>query len=199
MRACAIAAMGVMVGVLGAASARAEPDFARDGWYVGVGASYAKENIDAIDDDGFGISGYFGYRFLRYFAAECEVEWIPLFEQQYVKVDRMWTAHVNAKAYLPLGRFQPFVSAGMGLMQARVRLDHVSIGAGGAVRTREKREEGAFAGRLGGGFDVYLTENVVLSASAKYTIGTGGLDDFEYVSAGGSLQYRFWPTRYRSK
>jgi opacity protein-like surface antigen len=195
MRASAIAAMGLMAGMLGAVSVQAEPEldraqqeFDRDGWYVGVGASYAKENIDGIDDDDFGINGYFGYRFLRYFAAECEVEWIRRFEEPYVEVDRVWTVQANGKAYLPLGRFQPFVSAGMGLVQARVRLVDVPAAASVTLQTRQK---GAFGGRLGGGLDVYITESVVFSVSAKYTMATGGLDGFEYVSAGGGLQYRF--------
>jgi hypothetical protein len=53
------------------------------------------------------------------------------------------------------------------------------------------RDEGNFAGRLGGGIDVYLTGNWVLTADAIYTIGSGDVSDFPYLSIGWGFAYRF--------
>lgn len=48
-----------------------------------------------------------------------------------------------------------------------------------------------FAARFGAGLDIYLTENIVLSAGVDYVLPTGDVNDLDYVSFGGGGQYRF--------
>jgi hypothetical protein len=44
---------------------------------------------------------------------------------------------------------------------------------------------------MGGGLDVYLTDNFVFVTSALYNWPTGNIDSLGYWSFGAGLQYRF--------
>jgi opacity protein-like surface antigen len=52
-------------------------------------------------------------------------------------------------------------------------------------------DENGFTWRLGGGFDFYQTENVVLNIEAVYYLPTGDVRDFDFVTIGLGAQYRF--------
>jgi hypothetical protein len=54
-------------------------------------------------------------------------------------------------------------------------------------------EDGAFVSRYGGGIDVYVTKNIVLTAESAWVLPTGGLDDLTQVQIVGAIQYRFDP------
>jgi hypothetical protein len=55
------------------------------------------------------------------------------------------------------------------------------------------KESGSFASRYGGGIDVYITKNIVLTAESAWVLPTGNLDDLKQVQIGGAVQYRFDP------
>jgi opacity protein-like surface antigen len=115
----------------------------------------------------------------------------------------------NMKGHLLTGRFQPFVLGGFGFMRmetksrditpnATARTDVCPADAGvppdpnppcWAAQASERQVNVAL--RLGGGIDVYLTENIVMSAEASYLMPTGKLDNMDYYSIGVGLQYRF--------
>jgi outer membrane protein OmpA-like peptidoglycan-associated protein len=66
------------------------------------------------------------------------------------------------------------------------------------VNTRNVRASGAesdteFAGRVGGGVDVWITQHIAAYVDAAYVMPTGGLSDLRYVSLGGGLKYSFAP------
>ena len=72
----------------------------------------------------------------------------------------------------------------LGLGAMVVEVDD-SVGAG--VST----DETDFAARFGGGIEAYLTETIALTFDASYVVPTDDLDDFNYVSLGWGLNYRF--------
>jgi opacity protein-like surface antigen len=177
-----------------------EPDYAATGPYLGVGAAFAWDNFDNIGrldpDMAYGFNAWGGYRFLSYLAAELQIEYVNGFDDQ----AEIWIRDIfpspllldrsdaegeavtftgNLKAYLPLGRFQPFVLAGVGL-------GYVEFDLG-----RRKSSDTDFAARFGGGIDFYVTEALALQISSSYVLQTGDLNGFDYVSLIAGLQYRF--------
>lgn len=57
--------------------------------------------------------------------------------------------------------------------------------------TRVNETASGFIARFGGGFDVYITRSVVASAGVDYVLPTGDVEDLDYLSFGGGIQYRF--------
>ncbi|MBW2716671.1 MAG: porin family protein [Deltaproteobacteria bacterium] len=183
-----------------------EPDYAETGPYLGAGAAFAWENFEirgrSDPDMAFGVNGWGGYRLHRFLAVELQVEYLngfdtrrefqsflPGFGNNVAKSDMEAVIFTgNLKAYLPLGRFQPFVLAGMGL--GYFKLDStVSISAFPTFRSSDSDTD--LAVRLGGGFDFYLLETLALQLSSSYVLPTGDFDGFDYVSLIAGLQYRF--------
>ena len=88
----------------------------------------------------------------------------------------------NVKGYLLTGRVQPFLLAGVGLMQVEAK-DTVGVGL--------SIEEEDFAARFGGGVDFYINPNIAVVIDVGYVLPTGDLDGLDYVSFSGGFQYRF--------
>ena len=90
----------------------------------------------------------------------------------------IWTNHasVNGKVTLPMARFQPYLSGGVGVLNAN---------AGGTRLT--------VAGRFSAGTDVALTEHVALFLDAAYLLPGGGgvATDLQYFSFGWGGKYLF--------
>ena len=191
-----------------------EDDYARRGWMVGVGGSYAVETfeddaerelqgklesktVSLSVDDSFGFNARVGYRCHRRFSAEAEVEWLNGFKSdltqpgfaQLAKVDfEPVVVTTNVKGYLLTGRYQPFLLVGAGAMTADTKLrDPVGL----AFTGLDSESENAFAMRFGGGIDLYATKNVVVSLDIDYVLPFGSLDALDYVTIGWGLQYRF--------
>jgi opacity protein-like surface antigen len=195
-----------------------EDDFARRGWLVGVGGSYAFESFEddaeadfqrdlppppgdapvALSvDNSFGFNGRVGYRCHRYFSAEVEVEWLDGFSADLTETGFPQLAKVgfepvvvtaNAKGYLPFGRYQPFLLVGAGVMTADIKLRDPVGLTGTGVESTSANE---FAWRFGGGIDFYATEHVVVSVGADYVLPFGELDALDYITVTWGLQYRF--------
>lgn len=168
-----------------AATARAEHDpFNRPGAFAGLGGSYAVSAFQGPLKDVFGDSLGFqargGYRFDEIFAVEGIYEYLDDFG---VKGARggFWTNNftVNGKLILPLERFQPYLSGGVGFLNAEPH------GSGDG--------QWAFAGRFSGGTDVALTEKVALFLDAGYVIPAGGstIGELQYFSFGWGAKYLF--------
>jgi hypothetical protein len=176
-----------------ASFAEAGPDYGRPGAYgifsMAVGAEVDWQDTaesllgdQARVDTAIGFNVRAGYRVLSRLALEAEFEWLPGFD---VKVGNdvkaadltSWRAGGNVKGYLiDRGRFQPFLNVGLGYYRT----------AG-----RGWRVVGDFSARFGGGFDGYFTENIAISLSADYILNTGSVDEFDYVSVGVGVMYRF--------
>jgi opacity protein-like surface antigen len=187
-------------------------DYARRGWMIGVGGSYAIEtfeddaqsNLDRIlgvptrlsVDNSFGFSGRGGYRCHRRFSAEFQIEWLDGFDSDFSSTGFGELGELrfepivyttNVKGYLLTGRYQPFLLLGAGLTSVDAKLTKDNVGLG----LSSNQNENSFTMRFGGGIDLYATKNVVVSLQADYVRPFGNLDDLTYVSIGWGLQYRF--------
>jgi opacity protein-like surface antigen len=159
----------------GAASSDAvadEPDYARPGPYMQVGLVQAWGQFkDPTVPSRVGINLAVGGRFIQYAAAELDFEGVPNWSI-YGRETTTYAIMANGKGYFPIGRFQPFVLAGIGTLISEQGNDHIA----------------RFAYRFGGGLDVFLTESIYLSASYRYT---GNLDDFGYTNMLYLVGYHF--------
>jgi opacity protein-like surface antigen len=187
---------------------RKGPDYARTGLYVGAGLTYATDLYEdeiedqvgfSVDiDDTFGANARLGARFLRFVGFEVQYEWLDTYDIKIqnaggkAKVDTQ-TLTANLKLYLPLSRFQPYALGGIGYQ--RYELDGSFFN--GTIQF--KQDEYAVAGRLGVGFDLYITEHVVFFAEgsavlsdAKIEIPTlSDVDQLFYAGIETGLIWRF--------
>jgi opacity protein-like surface antigen len=185
------------------ASPASSQDYARPGFYIGagvLGGSYTAledEVEDALRALGYqwsvdtdptvGFEIYGGYRLHPNFAIEGEFEMLPEADIDVggagtVAELETWTFTGNAKAFLLTGRTQPYALIGLGVMGAEIE-DAVGLGV--------SESDSDFTMRFGGGLDFCITENIVVNASVDYVLPTGDVEDLDYVSFGGGIQYRF--------
>ncbi len=160
-------------------------DYARNGFYLGLSGVAAFEDFKntggASIDDSLGLNFRGGYRFHPHLAAEAQFEWIEGFDVSGSSIEfETWTFTGNLKAYLLTSQVQPYALFGMGVMQVEVDLP------GGFTLQDED-----FVVRVGGGIDVYASENIVLSLEGVYVAAADDLNDFNYVSLGWGFLYRF--------
>lgn len=144
-------------------------------------------NDDLEHDISPGFDLYAGYRIHRFLAAELEFEMLPGVEfdvNEGTLVEADTFAFTGAlRAILPLGRFEPYVLGGVGVMEAKLD-DSQDLGV--------IFKDGAdLLARVGGGFDFHIARCVALRFSAEWMIPRGDLHELDYVSIGGGLQYRF--------
>lgn len=175
--------------------------------------------VDGADvEDGFwGVNGVVGYRVEERVAFEVEAEWLSGSNKSSldvegssgthtIEIEEIWAITANVKIYPPLtGRFQPFGVVGLGLQNSRLEVDMVTSGltttdegenvvvsADFQVRSRKNTLDGVV--RLGGGIDMYATENVAVELNATYVlpfVDVGGITTTDYLSVGWRLKYRF--------
>lgn len=161
---------------LAAQSALAQ-DFARPGAYAALNGVTA---IETIDGDGTtevatGLGARLGYRLSPQLAVEGLVDWSGDFANGPFDLTST-TITGNVKFYLAQDQLQPYLLAGIG-----TQIADTNVGD----------SESAFAARVGGGFDYYLSERFGLLGEVAYTIPTGDLDGLDYVSVGWGVFYRF--------
>ncbi len=166
-------------------------DFTRDGFFIQAQGVRAWELFSGFDnDDDAGLNVALGWRGFEMFGGDFEFEWINRFESEgppgtadirTYTIALMFRVYPLARLFAPdswFNRVQPYVRAGPGWQWVDQR------GGGGDDR-------GDFSPRFGGGFDVYITENVVVTMGANYHHPIGRVDNFTYITAGGGFQYRF--------
>jgi opacity protein-like surface antigen len=185
-----------------AAAARAAADharqqreraFSRKGPYLGVGAFYAPEAFDeagpVIVRSSRGLIGLAGYRLHPRLGVELRYDWLegfdfdsPSFSDGEIEA---WSLVLGAKGYLLTGRYQPYLTGGLGVIDADVEADRVSDGR----RVHDDETEALV--RIGVGVDVYLSEVLVWNLEGTINIPSGGLSDLDYGLLGTGLQLRF--------
>jgi opacity protein-like surface antigen len=184
-----------LLGALSASSARADSEFARSGPYIGVGASYGFNLLessfddvlgDDVDvDDTWGANARLGYRVLSWFAVEAQYEYLDNFE---VSIDdfrladlKAQTISGNLRFIVPIRRFQPYLVMGAGA--TFFDLDDNQV-PGLDV------DNSSFSGRIGLGFDVYVTRHIVVGIGADAVLSTAEVtDEFFSGDSSGSLSY----------
>jgi opacity protein-like surface antigen len=191
--------------------AQAQDDYARPGGYIGLGGTYAFHwfpgNFDndvtggtaVKTENSAGLNVRGGYRFNSWAALEGEYEWVSGFENKVggAKIFDLTyhTFTANGKFLYPgWGRFQPYGLLGVGF--AVLQVDSRS----GAGATLDGSAVG-FAGRVGAGLDVYLSENWLLNAGIDLQLNTAQIDNSSgvgkdvgtlfYVPVQFGVQYRF--------
>ncbi|HTO70874.1 MAG TPA: outer membrane beta-barrel protein [Myxococcota bacterium] len=155
-------------------------DFGRSGPYVGVGASRSVNLIEAFLDgtavldqihvsDSWGVNVRAGYRAFSWLAFEAEYEWLDPFRAElgglHIGSIGFQSATANMKFIIPIRRFQPYLLLGAGALFTSIEDRHAFLTA----------DHSAFAGRLGVGFDVYLTQNLVLNSGVEGVLSPAGL------------------------
>ncbi len=191
-----------------AASAGAETDtFTKPGAYLGVGPSYLWSQFQKIRDSGdnsvpagdtWGFNARGGYRFSPYCAAEALYEYgdtfglgrTPRLQNRHTVQTNVFT--ISGKGILPLfignlnGAVQPYITGGIGFLNANLdRNARADIGGGSGT---------SFAGRVGGGLDLPITEHIVPYVDYSYTMTTGGdtgSNNAWYTSIGFGVKYQF--------
>lgn len=201
-------------------------DFDRPGLYVGLSGVYQHNVFEnrienllddeleavlppgtsvglSIEDSG-GLSALVGYRLASFFAAELQYEWVDEydFEAGGTSIYGI-TSHTltgNAKLILPTWRIQPYLVIGVGFSSSEV--DRSALGTSlnnipGSDIDIENGKQTDLAARAGLGFDLYVTEHIVINAQGQAVLTTlekpdlGDIDDLNYVGFSAGLQYRF--------
>ena len=161
-------------------------NFSRSGVYLGAGGLYAIEDFDntgSLDfDNGPGFNFRLGYRIIPHIAIEAMGERVDAFDLDGVSGAEIntWTGTINGKFFALTDRFQPYGLLGAGFMRAKAEVSGFS-----------DETETDFAMRFGGGLDTYATGNWVINLEFSYVLPTGDVDDVNYFSLGGGIQYRF--------
>lgn len=206
--------------VLCVASAASGSDYARRGLYVGVGGAYVIEHFDLPDEierlpestdsfrdveagDSWGAEARVGYRVHPNVAAEGQLQYYDNFAIDVAADGRPesplrkaltlngLSLMANVKGYPFTGRVQPYGLGGLGLLWIHAQGSHARSDDFFHTRAGFKDHDVQFAGRLGGGIDGYITQNLLLNVEASFVLPTGSLHDFRMVPISLGVQYRF--------
>ena len=163
----------------------------RDGWYLGAGGGGSIEYFQhgSAKNSGF-AQVRAGYHFLQFAALELQLEYTPKFKGKSGNYDGVNTGvfgtWANIKGYPTApwtGPVQPFAMIGLGWWWER-RWGSELNGV---------HQNGGFVSRFGGGLDVYVTRNIVVTAETAFVVPTGHVSSLDQLQIGGALQYRFGP------
>ncbi len=172
-------------------------------------------------DDSWSVRSHAGYRCHSRFSVSASAEVFGGFDTTWSgfqgtgsdDID-LYAVTADVKGYLLTGRYQPYVLLGGGFMKAETKPlnpDGV-IGSQtpaaypdgvtspprppimptpifGPVYQSGHNED--FVLRLGGGVDLYATQNVVVNLTASYLVPLGELSRIRVYSVGGGFEYRF--------
>jgi hypothetical protein len=162
------------------AAAPNEVSYVRRGLFAGLGGATAVEFFDGDgasgEEVGLGLNVRTGFRCSERESAELEFEWIEGFDGERPEDAALWVLTSNAKIALLTGRIQPFLLAGIGILH-------------GDPASRGPHTD--LTGRLGGGVDVFVTQQLAVSLDASYVIPTGTVQQLDAVSIGWGLRYHF--------
>jgi hypothetical protein len=194
--------------------------FDRRGFFIGAGAGFAGEDFSskpvtdiadifgagatATADDSWSVKGRGGYRCHPRYSVGATLEYFGGFDTQWTgalgagsdDID-IFVATTDIKGYLLTGRYQPYLVLGGGVLHNKTKVTNptglYTKGEGDPVVTSitQSRSYTDFVVRLGGGFDVYATDHVVVNISAGYLFPLGEVSGVELFTAGGGIEYRF--------
>ena len=182
-------------------------EYTDTGGYIVLGGLYGVEDFqdfeDASVDDSWGFEFRGGYRFNDYLAVEGEYDYldgfdmkvpIPLFGRKRFTFDGgLVTA--NVKAYLPLGRFQPYAIFGAGVMWADLRTSYPVGWVCGpwwcSSAYARIDNSTSFVLKYGVGTDIHIDDNWAITLDATYVQPFASLEDLQYVSFAWGFRYRY--------
>ena len=170
----------------GSGSSDGGKSFGRAGGYVSGAAVKGVERFDdgdkglSFDDGNIGYAVRGGMRTADGFALEASVERVDSYTIQAASARQdldFSTLSVSGKFFVFDGRFQPYLTAGIGW--AWVNISGPGTG-----------DNAAFY-RGGLGVDVYLTESIALFAEGNYDWMTGDLRNLDHVNLMAGVMFRF--------
>ena len=198
----------------------AEPAKDRSGPFLGLGISYFLEEFpgSGVDSNGQGYATDYdnswgfnlrgGYRFNDYLAAEGVLEYADGYSSKVERPnpagligvdsdtidDSRWSIDfaVNAKAILPLGRFEPYVSGGIGfLYMNELSIEELEIPGEGRVKYSQSDDPVVFMGRVAAGVDFAINDTFGVFAEAAYLLPTSSQSDYNSIAVnfGGRLTF----------
>ncbi len=178
-------------------------------------ASAASEPVDATFEDALGFQARVGYRLTSILAGEIQGDFNSGFRTlipagpdnpdlpvgTLVPFDlEHGIISFNAKAIAPLGRFEPYALVGIGGMWTNLVTGFdtgVACGPGWywgwwctGVRTRVA-SGGGFISRFGGGFDVWVTEDLAVTVDASYVLPTGEISPLEFWTLNWGAKFKY--------
>lgn len=170
-----------------AATGHAQDDYARLGPYAGIGFIGAIEVFpgapSGLIDNSVGVNVEGGFRLHPNFAAEIDYEFVEGFNIEGTSAEiEIWVLTVNAKAILATGQLQPYLLVGLGVMNADLEVDGVSV-------LDEEGED--FVVRFGAGLDFFISRHVGLYGEFGYVVPTDSVDNLDYLSLGIGARYHF--------
>jgi len=162
----------------------------RAGPYAGVALGGVIEQFDLPGDaDGestwtAGLRG--GYRFARYAAVELAYEELGENDLEVSSTDlgelSGRTFVVQGKGYLLHAPLQPYLLAGIGIIDAELD-DSSGLGLGGS--------ETDTVYKLGGGLEAHSGEHLTFFLESAWTKPDGDAEEFEYITVLGGVNWRF--------
>jgi opacity protein-like surface antigen len=169
--------VGLSLSLPAAASAEDEAqDYAESGAYLHGAVIQAFEAFDVpATNTRVGFDLALGGRFWRYLAGEVEFQAVPYWKLQGIE-QSTYGITANAKGYFPIGRFQPYILAGLGTL---ISEPNQTVGVNTVAR---------FAYRFGVGIDVFVWKRAIMSVGYGYT---GNLADFGYSALYWRIGYHF--------
>ncbi len=176
---------------------RADEGYARRGFYLGLHSGYTGElfeseiedslpGVDLEVDDSRSLHARVGYRLFPWLAIEGHAELYDDYNIELLGVDAAeldgWAFTLMGKVYLLTGRIQPYLLAGGGYMEVNLS-DQLSLGL--------SSDGSGSVAQGGAGLDFYLTRHLVVNVEAVYAFPMGGVEDLDFWTVRGGLEYRF--------
>ena len=159
---------------------------------------------DASVDDSRGFQFRGGYRFNDYLAVEGEFDYLDRFDMKIPTIPSIGTGRVsvdvglvtaNAKAYLPLGRVQPYAILGAGAMWADLRTSYPVGWVCGpwwcSIAYARLDNSTAFVLKYGVGTDIHIDDTWAITLDVTYVQPFASIEDLNYVSFAWGFRYRY--------
>ncbi len=172
--ACAFLAMAL---VCVSNLARAQEDYSREGCYLGLAGTvaflYSGEDLlervtglSADVDESLGLHARVGCRG-KWGGGEVHFEWLEGFD---VKLDGLAIGDADGWALTLEGKFYPLAGLEGRLPALARRFQPFATVGFGPLILDTFGEEWSFAGRFGGGLDIYVTRNIVINVDTTYVL-----------------------------
>ena len=161
-----------------------EIDPTLEGVYLGAAVGAGFEQFDgAIDYTTSPVTSVLlGYRASEYISIETEVDYFNGYSQKPIERDDivMWMWTLNFRVHIPLGRFEPYLKYGGGVLDVD--------GSRGTTATINSMDA-AFVG--GGGLAYHWTDSLSMYAEATHALAVGAVDGFDNTSVRFGFIYKF--------
>ncbi len=187
-------------------SSSGKESYSHKGFYLGAGGTFAiqmfNNKVEEVTNQTvelgqtYGANAHMGYRALSWLSTGIDYEFLNGFQAKIAGRDALlFKGHVVTGDlkfhFIPKGPVQPNILIGFGSMKYAIK-DELGLGLSGG--------QWAFAARLGGGVDFYLTRHFLLNAEGSAVLTTNDITNptslesvtgLYYFSTQFNFQYRW--------